>query len=547
MPDREHERQLTARQYLEIIARRKWLVFAALAAALVGSVLLSLLQDAIYTAEAEVLVEARSGGGVFQQDQALAVQNLDRAIQTEIQVMEGQQVRERVRQDLGLSSLPPKVSASAINNTDVVEVQVRSGDARTAQRLTDAYVSAYTSTRRDQAVEALGAAGGGLQGKIAELQGELDTLDQEISAAPVDEPRASLDALISRRELLESQQATFEQRLDQLQVDSALTTGGASVVKSATLPVAPSEPTPARTAALALLVGLVIGVGAALLIDHFDDSIQSAGDLDAVTNVPLLAVVPVEPPPDHRPIALSEPQDVAVEAYRGLRTNVQFVGLDEPMRIVQVSSSLPGEGKTTTAANLAVVLAQSGRSVVIVDADLRRPRLHEVFSAPSVPGLTEVLLGDPVDLVVNHLGHGLHLVTAGTLASSPSEMLSSPRMVALLHELAERFDFVVIDSAPILPVADSVALSVAVEGVLMVVQAGRTSRTTVRDALGQLGRVQAAVRGIVLNRVERGRNARDGYGYGYGYGHRERSAVANAAEPPMDTPAPASSAAFDPF
>ena len=409
---------MTLRDYWSVVRRRKWIVIGAVVAAVVGALVMSLLQNPIYEAEAQMLVEPRATSNVFEQDPTLNVQNLERAIQTEIQVLEGQTVRQRVQADLGLESLPPEVNASAVGSTDVVSVKVRSGDPVAARELADAYVQAYASVRREQAVDALDAAG-------AELQSKIDQLDEQIQAAP-DDQRAGL--LV--------QQSTFRQRLDQLQIDAALTTGGASVVKSAEEPTDPVEPQPLRTAALAGVLGLLLGLGAAFLVDYIDDSVRSHDDLEGLTDVPVLAVVPVEPPPDNRPIAMSEPHEFAVEIYRGLRTNVQFLALDRPLRVLQVTSSLPAEGKTTTATNLAVVLVQAGHRVALVDADLRKPRIHEVFRVPPTPGFTELLLGEPLDMVVTHVAEGPDVVTAGTIPPNPSEMLSNDRVAGHLRELA---------------------------------------------------------------------------------------------------------------
>src|SRR5215216_1972704 len=161
--------------WARVVARRKWIVVGALLMALIGSLLMSLLQDPIYEAEGQMLVEPRSGQAVFEQDPTLNVQNLDRAIQTEIQVLEGQRVRARVQTDLGLASLPPELNASAIGSTDVVSVRVRSGDPEAARELADAYVQAYASVRREQAVASLEAAGAELQVKIDQLQEQIET------------------------------------------------------------------------------------------------------------------------------------------------------------------------------------------------------------------------------------------------------------------------------------------------------------------------------------------------------------------------------------
>jgi polysaccharide biosynthesis transport protein len=510
-----HEMNLV--DYWRVLVRRKWIVVAAVLMALLGSLIMSLLQDPIYEAEAQMLVEPRSSAEVFEEDPALNVQTLERAIDTEIQVLEGQRVRERVQSDLGLDELPPEVNGSPVGTTDVVMVSVRSEDPRAAQMLADAYVSAYTETRREQAVESLSATG-------AELQATIDDLQAQIDAEADPEQRATLVA----------QQATFKQRLDQLRVDAALTTGGASVVKAAELPDDAVEPQPLRSAALAAVVGLLLGLVAAFLVEFVDDSVRTDEDLEAITDKPVLAVVPTEPPPDNRPIAFSVPQEFAVEVYRGLRTNIQFLGLDAPMKVIQVTSSIPGEGKTTTAANLGVVLFQAGHEVVVVDGDLRKPQLHELFAVPPAPGLTEALLGEPIEMVVNHLDPGLHVVAAGHVPPNPSEMMSNPRVGAFLRDLAVRYEFVVVDAPPVLPVSDSVALARWVDGILMVVQADRVSKRDVTESLARLERIGASVFGLVLNRAATtaGEGAY-GYGYGYGYGYRK---PAPPSPPPRQEP-----------
>jgi polysaccharide biosynthesis transport protein len=514
----EADRELALRDYARVVVRRKWIVVIAVAVASIAALGMALTKQPIYAAESQVLVEPRAGSAVFQQDPTLNVQNLERAIATEIQVMEGQTVRQRVRDDLGLPGLPAPANARAVGSTDVVSLTVRSPDPRRAQVLADAYVQAYSETRRDQAIENQRLAETEMSAKIADLQTQID-------AAPAGTSTS-----------LENRQAAFEERLDQMQIDAALTTGGTSVVKSADLPSVPVAPRPVRSTVLAAFVGLLVGLAAAFLIDHRDDSVRTAEDLVALTDIPVLGVVPVKPPPDNRPIALSEPHEAVVEVYRGLRTNVQFLGLDGPLRIIQVTSSIAGEGKTTTAANLAVVLAQAGNRVAVVDGDLRKPRLHEVFSVPEAPGLTELLLGAAARTAINRVDVDLDLVTAGAVPPNPSEMLSSKRIRLVLAEIANHYDYVIVDSAPILPVADSVALSQAVDGVLLVTQANRTGNRDVVEALERLERVGAPMFGIVLNQAKSG-NRSEAYGYRYRYGHPAAPAGGPAAPddaPPMD-------------
>ena len=356
-----------------------------------------------------------------------------------------------------------------------------------------------SQVRREQEVNQLLAAS-------AEVQTAIDGIQAEISSLADDDPR---------RDSLLGQLSTFNLTVDQLRVDAALRTGGATVIRAAELPTDPIEPTPARTAFLAGIVGGMIGLAAVFLVDYFDDKIRSEHDLEALTDRPVLAEIPVDPPTDDRPVAISEPGHVSVEAYRGLRTNIQFLGLDRDLSVIQITSSIAGEGKTTTSANLAVVLAQAGHHVALVDADLRRPRLHTVFSIPQTPGLTELMIGADARAVVRHVQiddqHQISVYPSGNAPFNPSEIISGNRMRHLLNEMGGHYDYVIVDSAPVLPVSDSVALAGSVDGVIVVAQAGRVSDSDVAEAIERLERVSAPLLGVALNRAAR--HSRTDYSY----------------------------------
>ncbi len=510
---------LTVRDYLRALRRRVWLILSAVIATVLGASVMTMLQDPIYSSEAEILIEPRTSSDVFANDAEPLAQNLDRAIQTEIRVLEGQQVRLRVQELLGLATLPPQVDATA-DGTDVVSVAVRSKDALTAQILANTYAEAYVDVRRDQATATLTAASEEIEARVLDLQAQIDQLDP-------DDP--SVEA---QRQALVNQQAAFRSQLDQLRVDTILNTAGVSYVRAAELPSKAVLPTPVRTIVMAAIAGLIAGIAVALLVDYLDETVVSPEDVTALGGPPVLAVVPVEAPPDNRPLAMSEPGSHSVESYRGLRTNVLFLGLDTPLRLIQLTSALPAEGKTTTAANLAVVLAAAGKRVVLVDADLRKPRLHAVFGVNQTPGLTEVILGSSIDDALREIREGLHVLPAGSAPANPAELLLSQRVTSMLRTLAERFEYVIVDSSPLLPVADAVGIAGAADAVLLVAEADRVSRRALSDALARLGQVGANVLGVVLNRAPRRRSGygRRGYGYGYGYGYGDSHAGRSGIE-----------------
>jgi len=193
---------------------------------------------------------------------------------------------------------------------------------------------------------------------------------------------------------------------------------------------------------------------------------------------------------------------------------VQFLSIERKIRLIQVTSTRPGEGKTTTAANLAVVLSKTGANVVLVDADLRKPDLHRMFAIDGSHGLTNNLAGDPMELTIQRITDQLWVIVGGPIPPNPSELLSGRRMEAFCEELARRFDFVIIDSAPLLAVSDGAAVSRHVDGVLLVAQSKRVSLPQMQDSLAILERVGAPVLGVVLTRAKVDPEVAGEYDYG---------------------------------
>ncbi len=216
-------------------------------------------------------------------------------------------------------------------------------------------------------------------------------------------------------------------------------------------------------------------------------------------------------------VMVNNPQSPPSEAYRILRTNLQFASIDEPVRTLLVTSADPSEGKTLTVANLAVALAQSGRRVVILDCDMHRPRLHRVFNAVNNVGVTSALLReslDPTPFLQRTDVPNLRVMTTGPLPPNSAELLGSQRMHTLLTELRAQADFVLVDSPPVLALSDAPVISTQVDGVLLVVHAGRTRRETLKRAQAVLRQVNANLVGVLLNRV-----SRRSKGYYYYYSH----------------------------
>ncbi len=282
-----------------------------------------------------------------------------------------------------------------------------------------------------------------------------------------------------------------------------------SVWERAKLPVTPVSPQPTRNLALGVLLGLIVGIAAALVRFRLDTSVSGEEDARESTDLPNLAVIAYDADAVRRPLVINaRAHSARAEAFRQLRTNLQFVDVDAGPRSILVSSSVPGEGKTTTICNLAISLAQGGARVCLIEGDLRRPSFGEYLGVESAAGLTSVLIGAAdLDDVLQPWGEGrvgdgrVEVLASGPVPPNPSELLGSKGMADLIELLQVRFDIVLIDAPPLLPVTDAAVLATRAEGVLLVARVGRTRREQLRRAAEALRAVDARMVGTVLNMV----------------------------------------------
>jgi capsular exopolysaccharide synthesis family protein len=290
-----------------------------------------------------------------------------------------------------------------------------------------------------------------------------------------------------------------------------------SIIRPAKAPASPSAPDTRISLLLGLLAGLAIGIGAAILRTMLDNRIRGEADLRRVTAVPLLGGVSFEPDAAKKPLLTQvAAQSPRAEAFRRLRTNLQFANISGQAKTVLVTSSLPGEGKTTTATNLAIALSQAGQSVCLVDADLRRPMVSEYLGLERNAGLTTALVGAAeVNNLLQLWGEdNLFVLTSGQVPPNPSELLGSEAMKQLVYGLEQTFDVVIIDAPPLLPVTDAAVLAQHVGGVVLVVGAQKLKKHDLEKSLHALELVGANMLGAVLNMLPA--KGEDAYMYTYG-------------------------------
>jgi capsular exopolysaccharide synthesis family protein len=293
-----------------------------------------------------------------------------------------------------------------------------------------------------------------------------------------------------------------------------------TVIKQASLPGAPSSPRPKINLALGLLVGLALGVAAAVLRETLDTTIKGKDDLRDLTDSTPLGIIANDPDVEKRPLVVqADSQSPRAEAFRQLRTNLQFVNVDRPLRSVVVTSPSAEEGKSTTSCNLAITLAQAGMRTILVEADLRRPRVADYMGLEGAVGLTSVLTGLATleDALQPWGRNAMWVLASGPLPPNPSEILGSHQMADLLKALDDRADIVVFDSPPLLPVTDAAVLTRLTDGAVLVVRHGSTRREQVSRALEALKNVDATLLGTVLNRAPSKGPDASSYGYAPGY------------------------------
>ncbi|MBG6214632.1 MAG: polysaccharide biosynthesis tyrosine autokinase [Cryobacterium sp.] len=347
----------------------------------------------------------------------------------------------------------------------------------------------------------------------------LDTSIIDITVTDADPVRAADIANAVSQSLTES-----VQEIEQPDDANAAAPVKLTRVQVASVPIEPVSPNVPLNIALGALVGLALGVGLAVLGETFDTRIRSQRDVEQVTDMPVIGGIVFDPKATDRPLIVhADPRSPRAESFRTLRTNLQYLDPGRPDRSFVVTSSIGSEGKSTTSANLAIALADSGARVLLVDADLRRPKVAEYMNIEGGVGLTDVLIGR-ADLsdVIQPWGRGqLFVLPAGHIPPNPSELLGSVGMATLIEEFNRTFDVVIFDSPPLLPVTDAAILAKSVGGAILIVAAGRTQKNQLKGAIAALHSVGAPISGLVLTMLHT--KGPDAYGYGhygqYGYGH----------------------------
>ena len=421
----------------------------------------------------------------------------DRELQTETQLIDGGAFRAQVDAKLGHVA---KYTVAPLFKTSLIAIVGRTTNPQDAADGANAAAELYVSQRRGQLVAGLNAAKEVLTNRVTVLQGELKDVEAQLHASPA---AATDTVLLARQRDVATALAGLQDQVSQIDIGVAVTSGGARVSSLAAVPNAEVAPKPRRTAVLLGLLGVLVGLAAAFVVEVLTDALGAADDLERrLYGVQVLATVPGLGASHRGVLLLSAPQSASAEALRGLRTSLQFLGLDRPTRRIQITSALEDEGASVIAANLAVAFAGAGLRVVVVDGDLRKPALHTYFGVDGMRGFTSVLVGqsDIGDALQPIAMQGwLRVLTAGPRPTNPAELLASGHLSRLLVSLEERCDLVIIDSPPVLPYTDAAVIASFVDATVLVASPGSSKLTPVRRAVRRLRLVDAHLAGVVIS------------------------------------------------
>lgn len=506
---------MSLRAYVAILWQRKWVVIVTATMAVAVAQIGTLVTPPQYRTSATLRISA--GRGVGDPVRFDDLEYADRLMNTYAKIVTSGPVLGRVARQLGMPS-PPRAEVEIVPHTELMKVSVEDRDPERAAAAANALAGALVDQAR-----ALNAGGGEtaqqlLRERLALMETELKEARAAYERLATQSPEAEAQLLAAGRtlELKEELYAGLLDRYESARVSEAVRANAVSIVEPAVATWTPSTPRRELLVSLGFLLGLIGGGGLVFLVENLDTRLHSAERIASVTGLPILARIPAARQPGQSLFNSDSSQE---EAFRHLRTQLFSRHPKARSKTLLVTSTEPGEGKSTVVANLARATGHSGRRVIVVDADLRRPHVHRIFGLPNDAGLSDVLQADvnPDDVIQDGRTPGVKVLTSGPLPPEPAELLESAPWGGLIRRLAQRFDAVIVDSPSLLAVTDAAVIAPTVGRVVLVVGRAQARREPVQEALRQLSHLNVQPVGVVVNRAEQ-----DGH---YSHYRQERGRV----------------------
>jgi len=536
MDDEMMELEIDLQAYWLVIRRWLWLIGLAVIVSGVSAYLISTYWvTPIYQASARLAIQPSSTLTGSSYSDILAGQN---AARTYAEMLLAFPIQEEALRRLGYSDeaiaqkrVPYEIFTSVVRDTQLVDVKVESPDRQLAANLANTLAQVFIEQNQARQTARYTEYRARLEAEIQKQEEVIAALRLKVAQASAAE-RAELEAELSRAQDLLNR---YNQAYQNVQLAELQATDLVTVVQEAKVPAGPVRPRRMQNALLASMVAGMLVVGIVFLKEYLDTSVKTQQEAEALVEAPVLGQIWLEKTLAKgngnvsRKLVLTHPLSLTAEAFRVLRTNLQFASVDNPPRVLLVSSPSPGEGKSLVSLNLALALGAAGKKVVLIDADLRRPQVYKYADVRREPGLSEALVDreSPLQRYLQPLAdlNAVQVLPPGRIPPNPAELLGSRRMAELIEQCKQVADMVIVDSPPVLAAADTPVLAGHTDGALLVLEIGVTDRRAVRDAYEQMKRAGARILGTVLNKIPQDGKAGYSYYYYYYYSdeHKPRS------------------------
>ena len=544
--------ELDLKVYARLLWHWAWLVILCTLVAAAVAYGISSVTTPIYQASTTLLInQARNPTGADMQDLMLS----ERIGRTYAELMKRSPILAKVAEEFEvepavLQSAITQISVTSVRDTQLLQLSIEGTSPEVVASVAEALPRVFIEDLKSVQSERFAESKNNLQRELDTLSNEIEVTQvaiQAINDAPTAEEAVELGRLRNALTQYQNNYANLLQSYENIRLTEVQSSDSIAVVEPAQIPTQPIRPRALTNTLLAAIVGAMLALGIIFLIEYLDDRVKTPQDLYSIVDLAVLGSIAriatqekkglgkrkARLTAEETLVSSIQPRHPITEAYRGIRTNLQYSSVDTNLTSLLITSATPGEGKTTTAANLAIVLAQSGRSVILVDADMRKPRQHTLFELPQSPGLTDAIVAShtpPTRYVRATNVPNLSLLTSGKVPPNPAELLGSQRMQQLIAQLHEQAEMIIFDAPPVLAVTDAQVLANQVNGVVLIIDSEQTSRATVARAVEALARTNANLLGAVLNRLVR--SPRGYYQYDqYSAYYAETAETAEPGEP----------------
>lgn len=491
------------REILRIVRRWVWLLILGAVLGGVATYFFSIYQTPVYESSAEVFISQPK----YNELSELGYLNIYQMIPTYAELMVTDSVLGETGQRLDGVVDPGQVSVQQVRDTQLLRVTVEDINPVSAANIANTLVTVFSEQQYELQTARYAESKQNLEASLAEQQKIIDDLLTQLSEISdseeyrVDRERLNL-MLVQAKETYSNLVNNYES----LRLTEAQSVSTVQLVESAKPYIIPVRPNVTINTLLGVAVGLMLAGGIVFLVEYLDDTVRSLDDITKEFELTALGYIAKIPTPrkkkgDEGVYIFSNPRSPIAEAFRSLRTNIEFAGVVEPIKTILVTSPGPQEGKSTVTANLAAVMHQGGKRVVVVDGDMRRPRLHKIFGMNNLTGLSSLFRGQAniTEVIVKRMNN-LFVLTSGAVPPNPAELLGSKIMDRILASVLGMGDIVIIDSPPLV-VTDPVVLSTKVDGVILVINPGKTKREALKAAMLQFERSDARILGVVVNQI----------------------------------------------